>query len=82
MTLPLFHAIWCGITSWFAAIGEFYGGSSRNITMIGILFAAALHGFYDVYSGSIIGIVIAFVSIMIFMGYLMYSEKLEFDNRF
>ena len=82
MTLPLFHAIWSAVVGWFAVSGELYGGNRRNITMIGILFMAALHGFYDVYSGSITGIIIAFVSIMIFMGYLTYSEKLDFGSSY
>lgn len=81
MTLPLFHAIWTGIVSWFAVSAELYGGNRRNATVIGILFMATLHGFYDVYSGNIVGIIIAFVSIMIFMGYLIYSEKLDFGGQ-
>lgn len=80
MTLPLFHAIWSAIVSWFAMSCKLYGGNRRNIVVIGIFFMAAMHGFYDVYSGNIIGILIAFLSIMIFMGYLNYSQKLDYGR--
>ncbi|MDT8715714.1 PrsW family intramembrane metalloprotease [Clostridium sp. 19966] len=77
MTLPLFHAVWGGITAWFAVATTRIDMNRRNTVIIGIFFAAVLHGFYDVYSGTVKGIVIAFVSLMIFMGYLMYSRKIE-----
>ncbi len=80
MTLPLFHAIWCGIVSWFAMSAELYGGKKANVVIIGILFMATMHGFYDVYSGNIVGILIALFSIMIFMGYLNYSQKLDYGR--
>lgn len=79
MTLPLFHAVWSGITAWFAVVTTRMDFNKRNTVIVGIFFAAAMHGFYDVYSGTAIGIVIAFISLMIFMGYLMYSRSLEKD---
>lgn len=77
MTLPLFHAIWTGIVSWFAVAANYSYPINKKLIVGGIFFMATAHGFYDVYSGTIRGLAICIFTIFIFMGYLNYSEKLE-----
>jgi RsiW-degrading membrane proteinase PrsW (M82 family) len=77
MTLPLFHAIWTGICSWFAVAASFRYPIDKKLIVIGVFFMAVVHGFYDVYSGTIQGVTIAISTIFIFMGYLTYSDKIE-----
>ena len=77
MTLPLLHACWAGVVGWFIATASRRSGNPWPIVVVGILFMAALHGTYDVFSDSIIGIVLAAISLLVFMGYLAHGQDDE-----
>ena len=76
ITLPVLHATWCGIASWFAATGEIR--SKKNIIIVGILFVAVLHGLYDAMSEyPLFRILPVAVSFMFLCGYFSYGQ----DNK-
>lgn len=79
MTLPLFHATWSGIAGWFCVVASFKKPFKKSILIVGILFVATLHGLYDVFASSILGILIGVLTIFIFMGYLSHSQD-EYIN--
>ena len=83
MSGPLQHSTWAGVSGWFIGMAALKEGKKWPIISIGILFMALLHGLYDVFSDSIIGIIIAAFGYLVFMGYLMQGIKkdtLENDN--
>lgn len=77
MTLPLLHACWAGVVGWFIATASRRSGNPWPIVTIGILFVAALHGTYDVFSDGIFGILLAGISLLVFMGYLAHGQDDE-----
>jgi len=70
MTLPLLHACWAGVVGWFVATASHRHGNPWPVVVVGILFTATLHGLYDVFSDGLLGIGIAAISLLTFMGYL------------
>lgn len=74
MTLPLLHAVWAGIVGWFIVTASNRRERARAIVVLGIFFAAVLHGLYDVTSSGLIGIGVAAASIILFMGYLTHGQ--------
>ena len=74
MTLPLLHACWAGVVGWFIATASHRKGSRWPVVVIGILVVATLHGLYDVFSDGVLGIGLAMVSLVVFMGYLLHGE--------
>jgi len=68
--LPLLHACWAGVVGWFVATASHRHGNPWPVVVVGILFTATLHGLYDVFSDGLLGIGIAAISLLTFMGYL------------
>lgn len=81
MTLPLFHAIWAGIAGWFCVAAVISTPIRKSIIVVGIGLVAVLHGLYDVFAGSIEGLLIGVVSIFIFLGYLYHSEDVPIREK-
>jgi RsiW-degrading membrane proteinase PrsW (M82 family) len=75
MTLPLLHACWAGVVGWFVATASRRKENPWPVVIIGILFMAALHGLYDVFSDGLLGIVVAAISLLTFMGYLLHGQE-------
>ena len=73
ITAPLLHACWAGVVGFFIAAASCRAGSRWPLVVMGIFFAAVLHGLYDVFSGDFVGIGLAAVSILVFMGYLVHA---------
>ncbi len=74
MTAPLQHSTWAGVTGWFIA-----AASKREkkwpVVVVGILCMALLHGLYDTFSDTIVGIIVAGVGFVVFMGYLSQKDE-------
>ena len=73
ITTPLLHACWGGVIGWFIAAASRRTGSRWPVVVTGILFVAALHGLFDLFSDGFIGIGFAALSILVFMGYLIHA---------
>ena len=73
ITAPLLHACWAGVVGWFIATASCRTGNRWPVVVTGLLLVAVLHGLYDVFSGDFVGIGLAAVAIVVFMGYLLHA---------
>ncbi|MEB3337766.1 MAG: PrsW family glutamic-type intramembrane protease [Leptolyngbyaceae bacterium] len=76
ISLPLFHAIWSAIVGYFMGLAALHPSRQWIIMGTGIGISAVLHGLYDVFSGSILGVIIIAFSILLFVTYLCRSEQM------
>lgn len=75
MSGPLQHGAWAGVVGWFIGVAALRRGPKWPIVTVGIAFMAILHGLYDVFSSSILGIALAGIGFVVFMGYLIHGEQ-------
>lgn len=80
MSGPLQHSAWAGVVGWFIGVAAQRKEKRWPIVVVGILFMAILHGLYDTFSSGVIGIALAAVGFLIFMGYLVHGDK-ETDEK-
>ena len=81
VSLPLFHAIWTGIVGYFLGLAAINPSREKSIIFIGLAIAAILHGLYNTFSGSLLGLVILVFSILLFVAYLRRSRQLVHEMR-
>ena len=74
MSGPLQHSAWAGVTGWFIAVAAQRKEKRWPIIAVGIFFMATMHGLYDTFSD---GIILAGISFLIFMGYLVHVSSEE-----
>lgn len=77
ITLPLIHAVWTGIFAYFAAVAYLNRHVERGLLAAGLICAATLHGLYDSFSNSLLGVMIAVLSILMFLAYYRSGQKLQ-----
>ncbi len=70
VSLPLLHAIWSGILGYFIGLAMLAVNSRRAIIIAGIALVSVLHGTYNTFSNSWIGLLVAVFSLFIFIGYV------------
>lgn len=63
-SLPFLHAIWCGIAGYFISFAHLYPKYRVSLYFLAIAVPAILHGLYDTFCSSSIGMFIA-VPIMV-----------------
>lgn len=80
-SLPFLHAVWCGIAGYFSAFAMLYPKYRRSLYFLAIAVPALLHGLYDTLGGSMIGVLISFIGVVLLMTYLKkgvnYQSKLR-----
>ena len=76
ISLPLIHAIWAGIVGYFIGLAAINPSRKNAIIFIGVTIAASLHGAYNTFSNSLIGLAILTFSILLFVTYLRRSKDL------
>jgi RsiW-degrading membrane proteinase PrsW (M82 family) len=77
ITLPLLHAVWAGVFAYFIALGSVNRHVEKGLLLAGLATTALLHGLYDTFSGSLIGVGVAVLSIVIFVAYYRSGEVLQ-----
>jgi RsiW-degrading membrane proteinase PrsW (M82 family) len=77
ITLPLLHAVWAGIFGYFIALSSVNRHVGKGLLLAGLLITASLHGLYDTFGGSIIGVAVAVLSIVIFISYYRSGQTLQ-----
>jgi len=75
MTGPVLHGAWAGTVGWFIGAASTRTGGRWPIIVVGLAFAALLHGLYDVVANGYLGLVAAAVTILVFMTYLVHGEE-------
>ena len=69
--LPLLHAVWSGIVGWFIAAATHTNANWTWVPIaLGIGGVSILHGVYDVFSSGFLAIILAAISILVFLCYL------------
>ena len=84
-SLPFLHAIWCGIAGYFSAFAMLYPRYRLSLYFLAIAIPALLHGFYDTLASSLVGlllgVVLAFVGVVLLMSYLRNSKNYQLKLR-
>ena len=81
ISLPLFHAIWAGIVGYFLGLAAINPSREKSIIFFGVAIAAILHGLYNTFSGSLLGLATLVFSILLFVAYLRRSRQLVNEMR-
>ena len=84
-SLPFLHATWCAIAGYFISFANLYPKYSISLYFLAIAIPAVIHGLYDTFCGSYLGMLIAlpitFVGVIMLMTYLKqgvnYQSKLR-----
>lgn len=76
ITLPLNHAIWAGIVSYFLGLAALNPSRQAPIIFIGVAISAVLHGLYDTFANDLLGLAILAFSILLFVTYLRRSKQM------
>jgi len=72
-SLPFLHAIWAGIAGYFLSFAFLYPLYRYGLYLLAIMIPACLHGFYDTFGWSILGLASTFLSVLLLMFYLKRS---------
>lgn len=73
---PLIHAIWAGIVGYFFGLAAINPSRKAPIIFIGVAISAVLHGLYDSFAGTLIGLAIITFSVLLFAAYLRNSKQM------
>ncbi len=77
ITLPLLHAVWAGTACYFVALASVNRHVSKGLLIAGLVIAATLHGLYDSFSSSVIGVPVAVLSVLLFISYYRSGQSLQ-----
>lgn len=76
-TLPFLHAMWTGIAGYFIGFAGLYPRRRRGLILIGVGVPALLHGLYNTFNQSIIGLGFALLTVLALNLYLARSVEFE-----
>ncbi len=84
-SLPFIHAIWCGIAGYFISFASLYPKYRIALYFLSLAIPALLHGLYDTFCGTLLGLIIAlpimFIAVILLNAYLKqgvnYQSKLR-----
>lgn len=68
--LPFLHAIWSGIAGYFISFADLYPKYRKSLYLLAILVPALLHGLYDTFGWSIVGLFITVIGVVLLINYL------------
>lgn len=74
ISLPLLHATWSAVAGYFMGLAVLSHRTRRALMILGVLIAAGLHGLYDAFSNSWLGLLIAALSILVFISYVRTAD--------
>jgi RsiW-degrading membrane proteinase PrsW (M82 family) len=76
-SLPFLHAVWSGISSYFIAFSFLYPIKRYAMWLLAIMIPAILHGLYDVFTWSLIGLFIAYLGVALLIIYLKNAKDFQ-----
>jgi RsiW-degrading membrane proteinase PrsW (M82 family) len=76
-SLPFLHAVWSGISSYFIAFFFLYPTKRYAMLLLAIVIPAVLHGLYDVFTWSLIGLFIAYLGVALLIIYLKNAKDFQ-----
>lgn len=84
-SLPFLHAIWCGIAGYFIAFSALYPKYRLSLWVLAIGIPMTLHGLYDTFCGSLLGLVVAIpimaLSVFMLITYLKQGTNYQLKLR-
>jgi protease PrsW len=79
-TLPFLHAVWCGIAGYFISFANLYPLYRRGLYVLALFIPAFLHGSYDVFGWSLIGLAFTVFSVLLLVFYLKRCK--DYQSKF
>ncbi len=79
-SLPFLHAVWCGIAGYFISFANLYPLYRKGLYVLALLIPAFLHGSYDVFGWSLIGLAFTVFSVLLLVFYLKRCK--DYQNKF
>jgi RsiW-degrading membrane proteinase PrsW (M82 family) len=76
-SLPFLHAVWSGISSYFIAFFFLFPTKRYAMFLLAIIIPAILHGLYDVFTWSLIGLFIAYFGVALLIIYLKKAKDFQ-----
>ena len=76
-SLPFLHAVWTGISSYFISFSFLYPIKRYSMWLLAIFIPALLHGLYDVFTWSLIGLFIAYLGVALLIIYLKKAKDFQ-----
>ena len=76
-SLPFLHAVWSGISSYFIAFFFLFPTKRYAMFLLAIVIPAILHGLYDVFTWSLIGLFIAYFGVALLIIYLKKAKDFQ-----
>src|SRR5688572_475543 len=76
-TLPFLHAMWTGIAGYFIGFAGLYPRRQRGLMIIGVGVPVLLHGLYNSFNQTIIGLGFALLTVLVLNLYLARSVEFE-----
>lgn len=76
-SLPFLHAVWSGISSYFIAFFFLFPTKRYAMFLLAIIIPAILHGLYDVFTWSLIGLFIAYLGVALLIIYLKKAKDFQ-----
>jgi protease PrsW len=76
-TLPFLHSIWAGIAGYFIAFANLYPRNRQGLYVMAIAIPAILHGLYDTFGWSLIGLGVMVFSVFLLVYYLKKSRDYQ-----
>ncbi len=79
-SLPFLHAVWCGIAGYFISFANLYPLYRKGLYVLALLIPAFLHGSYDVFGWSLIGLAFTVFSVLLLVFYLKRCK--DYQSKF
>ena len=76
-SLPFLHAIWAAIAGYFLSFAFLFPLHRKGLFVLAIIIPAILHGFYDTFGWSLIGLASTVLSVILLMYYLKRSADYQ-----
>ena len=76
-SIPFLHAIWSGISSYFISFAFLYPTNGLAMIVISISIPAILHGLYDTFKWSILGLFFSYLGVALLVIYLKNANKFQ-----
>ena len=74
-SLPFLHSIWSGISAYFLAFSFINPTKRYSLWILAIMIPAILHGLYDVFTWSLVGLFISYIGVALLVIYLKNAKK-------
>ncbi|WP_261663193.1 PrsW family intramembrane metalloprotease [Deinococcus sp. Marseille-Q6407] len=76
ITLPFLHCVFSGIAGYYLGLSLLAPQRRTALLLLGVGLAATIHGFYDFFAGTWLGVAVAAIAILMFVAYLRSAEQI------